>query len=137
MNLYYAIVGDAIGSVRRGHSSSIWKGATFMGLTLCLYFNILTLSMATQLFVGYNTITKIEQCLLPLPNGYSHVVTIVIPCMCIIYFLVFYKKKYIYIYRKYKYRNGKLFLIYFFGSMLLFMGIALLRDYFFKVGAFR
>ena len=126
MNLYYAIIGDALHSVRKTSNRNSWKSSTIIVFAIYLYFNILTLFVAIDLFLGYNIMNEIEYHLRPiLAIQYSSFVIMFILCLCIIYFLVFYKKKYIYIYRKYKYRKGKLFIAYITASSLLFFGIAL------------
>ena len=63
-----------------------------------------------------------------LTNALWTIVALFIPRMTVTYFFVFYNKKYEYILRKYKFRNGKLLLIYFFSTVILMFGFSLLNN---------
>ena len=136
MNLYYAIVGDALHSIRKTKNKYNWKTVMFIYLTIYLFLNLLTLSMAIQLFTGYNPMIEILLWLPSFRSGHTYYIIMLIPCIFIVYFLIFYKNRYIYIYRNYKHRKGKLLIAYFIVSPILFFGLALLRDYLLKVGPF-
>lgn len=59
----------------------------------------------------------------------SFFISYLLPFLLINYYLIFYKEKYKAILLKYKYRNGKLFLSYFFGSigvMILYFFVSFL-----------
>jgi len=127
MNLYYTMIADLLHPVENKKTG--WKPILFIQLTIWLYFNILTLSMTIQLFTGYDPINEFLLCLPPFRSGHTYMIIQIIPCICFVYFLIFFKKRYIYISRKYhKHRNGKLFIIYFIGTIILFFAILLLRD---------
>ena len=144
MNLYYTMIADLLHPVENKKEG--WKPTLFILLTTWLGLNFLTLFLAIQIFSGYNIdiiiVTKIEKCLPPVFNvliesGHSGHIIKLIPCICIVYFSVFFKKRYIYISRKYhKHENGKLFLIYLIVSPIIFFGLVLLRDYFLTTGSF-
>ena len=126
MNLYYAIIGDAIHTKRKSKDKHGWSLLVFWLFSGFLMFNMFTLFSVIKLFTGYNIAIGIEQCLPgALSSKWGFIIFIFASCMCIIYFSIFYKKKYIYIYRNYKHRKGKLFIAYFVVSFVLMYGIAL------------
>jgi len=128
MNLYYAIIGDALHSVRKTDNKYRWKDLVFSFFSAFLLFNILTVFSVIDLFTGFNIVIEFEQCLPPaLPMKFSFIAFFGILSMCIIYFSIFYKAKYRYIYRNYKHRKGKLLIAYFVVSGLLFSGFLLLK----------
>ena len=128
MNLYYAIIGDALHTIRKNKNKYIWKSLVFWFFSAFLLFNIFALSGIIDFFTGYNILIKIEQCLPgALSSKWGFIIFLYSSCMCIIYFSIFYKKKYMYIYRNYKYRKGKLFISYVIVTWLL--GMALLFIY--------
>jgi len=132
MNLYYAIIGDALHTVRKTKNKYSWKSLIFIPFPFFLLFNIYALSGVIDFFTGYNIGKNfdifITEILPPaLSQKYSGFIILLALCMCIIYFSIFYKQKYIYIYRNYKHRKGKLFISYFIVTWLL--GMALLFIY--------
>jgi len=133
MNLYYAIIGDALHSVRKTDNKYRWKSLVLLFFSAFLMLNVFALSFAIDIFIKYdifNFIDKIVQCLPPVLSGkYSFAIILYTLCICIIYFSIFYKAKYIYIYRNYKHKKGKLLIIYLIVSGVLTFGIALLRNY--------
>lgn len=133
MNIYYAIWADAINYERiKNGGEGHWKPFTFSYMSLLLSFNIATLLSAILFFTGYNIADNIEQ-LVTFPNSklltnFSWaIVTLFIPSMIITYFSVFYKKKYEHILSKYKFRQGKLLLIYFISTVILMFVFSLLN----------
>ena len=135
MNLFYAIWADAIHHEReknggRGH----WKIFLFCAMSLLLSLNIGTLYSAILYFTGYDGPLKIVRWLIPAISGRVHdilwaIITLFIPSMIINYFFVFYKRKYRYIYRKYKFRNGRLLLIYYVLTVILLFGFSLMNKF--------
>ena len=137
MNLYYAIIGDALHTKRKTRKTRKtdnkyeWILIVFLFFSGFLMFNIFSLFVVIDIFTGYNIIIGIEQ-FLPgaLSSKWGFIIFLYSSCMCIIYFSIFHKKKYRYIYRNYKHRKGKLYIAYFIVSGLLFIGTLLLRNYF-------
>ena len=133
MNFYYAIIGDALHSVRKTDNKYRWKSLVLLFFAAFLMLNVFALFFAVDIFIGYdifNIIDGFMQCLPPTLSGkYSFAIILYASCMFIIYFSIFYKAKYICIYRKYRHRKGKMFLTYIVLSGLLTIGIALLRNY--------
>jgi len=126
MNLYYAIIGDALHSVRKTDNKYSWKSLVFIFFTGFLLINIYALTGIIDFFTGYNIIkifeTEIVQCLpQALYRNYSGAIILLASCACIIYFSIFYKQKYIFIYRNYKHRKGKILITYLIVSWLLAM----------------
>lgn len=135
MKWYYTMIADILHPVENKKEG--WKPTLFILLTAWIALNMLTLSLAIQLLTGYNPINEFLLWLPTFRSGHTYLIIQLIPCICIVYFSIFYKKRYIYISRKYhKHGNGKLFLIYLIVSPILFFGLALLRDYLLKVGPF-
>ena len=126
MNLYYAIIGDALHTVRKTKNKYIWKSIVFSFFSAYLLVNLITLFAAIKFFTGYDFFSIFEQFSQP---ALSFSITLYAFCMCIIYFSIFFKAKYIYIYRNYKHRKGKLFISYIIITTLLGMGMALLFIY--------
>jgi len=52
-------------------------------------------------------------------NVLGHIFLFILPCLAINYLLIFRKKKYKELLKKYPYYNGKLFIVYFVVSMML------------------
>jgi len=128
MNLYYAIIGDALHTVRKTKNKYSWKSLVFLFFTFYLLINIYALSGIIDFFTGYNILAEFEQCLPPALSGkFPFTIFLCTLCLCIIYFSIFFKAKYIYIYRNYKYRKGKFFITYIIVTCLL--GMALLFIY--------
>lgn len=134
MNIYYAIWADAINYERiKNGGENHWKLFTFSYMSLLLSFNIATILCAILLFTGYNVAEKIEQFITftsskLLTDLSWAIVTLFVPSMIITYFSVFYNQKHEYILSRYKFRQGKLLLIYFVLTMVLFFGISLLNQ---------
>ena len=101
-------------------------------MSLLVSLNILALLSLSLFVTGYDIGALIEQ-LVTFPQSELltdftwAIVTLFIPSMMINYFFVFYKKKYEYILDKYKFRNGKLLLIYFISTIVLMFGFSLLN----------
>lgn len=134
MKIYYALWADAINyEIIKNGGEGHWKPFTFSYMSLLLSFNIATLLSAILFFTGYNIADKIEQ-LVTFPNSelltnFSWaIVSLFIPSMMITYFLIFHKKKYNRILIKYKFKQGKLLLVYFILTIVLMFGFGLLNS---------
>lgn len=133
MNIYYALWADAINYERiRKRGDKDWKIFTFCYMSILLSFNIIACFSAILFFTGYNIALEIMQYLTffsskVLNNITWAIVTLFIPSMTLTYFFIFYNKKYEYILSKYKFRGGKLLLIYFLTTVILMFGFSLLN----------
>jgi len=133
MNIFYAIWADAINyEVIRNGGAQHWKFFTFSYMSIMVSFNIVALLCLNLFLTGYDIGALIAQ-LVTFPQSKLltdftwAIVTLYIPSMMINYFFVFYKKKYEYILDKYKFRNGKLLLIYVISTIVLMFGFSLLN----------
>ena len=54
MNFYYAIIGDALHSIRKTKNKHKWKFAVYVYFTYNLALNILAFFISIQIFTGYN-----------------------------------------------------------------------------------
>ncbi len=133
MNIYYALWADAINYERiKNGGAEHWKVFTFCYMSILLSFNIIACFSAILFFTGYNIAWEIKQYLMffqskLLTNALWAIVALFIPSMVVTYFFVFHKKKYEYILSNYKFRNGRLLLIYFILTVILMFGFSLLN----------
>lgn len=133
MNIYYALWADAINYERiRNGGAGHWKVFTFGYMSILLSFNIMTLLSLILFLTGYDITSKIYEVLMSFQSKLLRdfiwaIVVLFIPSMVVTYFFVFHKKKYEYILSKYKFRNGRLLLIYFILTVILMFGFSLLN----------
>lgn len=134
MNIYYALWADAINYERiRNGGEGHWKPFTFCYMSLLLSFNIATLLSVILFFTDYNITSKIYELLRSFQSKLLRdfiwaIVVLFIPSMVVAYFFIFHKKRYKYILSKYKFRNGRLLLIYFISTVILMFGFSLLNN---------
>lgn len=133
MNIYYAIWADAINYERiKNGGAGHWKVFTFSYMSILLSFNLLTLLSLILFLTGYDITSKIYEVLLLFKSKLLRdfiwaIVVMFAPSMTVTYFFVFYNKKYEYILSNFKFRNGKLLLIYFFATVILMFGFSFLN----------
>ncbi len=133
MNIYYAIWADAINYVRiKNAGEGSWKVFTFCYMSILLSFNIIACISAILFFTGKNITSGIYEVLMLIHSKLLRdfiwaIIVLFIPSMCTTYFFVFRKRKYKDILSKYKFRNGKLVLIYFLLTVVLMFGFSLLN----------
>ena len=133
MNIYYALWADAINYERiRNGGAGHWKVFTFSYMSILLSLNIMTLLSLILFLTDYDITSKIYEILMSFQSKLLRdfiwaIVVLFIPSMVVTYFFVFYKKKYEYILSKYKFRNGRLLLIYFILTVILMFGFSLLN----------
>lgn len=133
MNIYYALWADAINYERiRNGGAGHWKGFTFSYMSILLSLNIMSLLSLILFLTGYDITSKIYEVLMSFQSKLLRdfiwaIVVLFIPSMGFTYFFVFHKKKYEYILSKYKFRNGRLLLIYFILTVILMFGFSLLN----------
>lgn len=122
IGIYYRIWVDVIQKAKsRPENQGNWSMGTMMLMTISMTMNLLLLLTILQRHVLGSFFYKIELSFLPksLNNAVTFVVLFVLPCVLINYVLIFYKRRYEKLLKKYPYRNGRLFLTYFLISMLL------------------
>lgn len=133
MNIYYALWADAINYERiRNGGAGHWKVFTFSYMSILLSLNIMTLLSLILFLTGYDITSKIYEVLMSFQSKLLRdfiwaIVVLFIPSMVVTYFFVFHKKKYEYILSKYKFKNGRLLLIYFILTVILMFGFSLLN----------
>jgi hypothetical protein len=133
MNIYYALWSDAINYERiRNGGSGHWKVFTFCYMSILLSLNLIACFSAILFFTGYNLALEIKQYLMffqseLLTNALWAIVALFMPSTVVTYFFVFHNKKYEYILSKYKFRNGRLLLIYFLLTVISMFGFSLLN----------
>ena len=133
MNIYYALWADAINYERiRNGGAGHWKVFTFSYMSILLSLNIMTLLSLILFLTGYDLTSKIYEVLMSFQSKLLRdfiwaIVVLFITSMVVTYFFVFHKKKYEYILSKYKFRNGRLLLIYFILTVILMFGFSLLN----------
>jgi hypothetical protein len=133
MNIYYALWADAINYERiRNGGAGHWKVFTFSYMSILLSLNIMTLLSLILFLTDYDITSKIYEILMSFQSKLLRdfiwaIVVLFIPSMVVTYFFVFHKKKYEYILSKYKFRNGRLLLIYFILTVILMFGFSLLN----------
>ena len=120
--LYYRIWVDCISRARRQPDSrQSWQTNCMIFMTLAMTFNFILAMTIFEEYVLKNYFYKLDFSLLPvrINNVLSYLILFILPCVVINYLLIFRKRKYEKLLKKYPYYNGKLFLIYFLISMLL------------------
>lgn len=122
MKLFYRIWVDCIIRLQsRESNKNDWKIKGMISMTFAMTFNFVLLMIVMQREILGFFFYEIN---LPSLSGFAnYIATIallyVFPCLIANYFLVFRKKKYERLQKKYGYQNGKLFLRYFLISVLL------------------
>ena len=135
-NIYFALWADAINYERlKNGGEGYWKWFTFIYMTALHGFNILTFYLIIKVVTGFN-ITKYTNNWFFIFEKESHnglcwsFFMMYIPCMLIIYFVIFYKRKYKDILKQYPFQNGKLLIIYCLGTFVfMFISMWLNKSY--------
>jgi hypothetical protein len=98
-----------------------WKTGTMIFMTLAMAFNFLLMMTILEKYFFKNYFYKIELPFFPnrVNNAISYLILFIFPCIVINFLLIFHKKRYEKLLKKYPYYNGKLFILYFSISMLL------------------
>ena len=121
MNIYYEIWTDCITKARSlPKNKSDWKLYTLLFMSMAMALNLVfILFILAEIKITYKIFiipvdifpgTKIDAFI-------SFFISYLLPFLIINYYFVFFKEKYKTILLKYKFRNGKLFLSYFFGCV--------------------
>ncbi len=122
IGLYYRIWVDCIRRARRQPDNrQNWQIGCMIFMTLPMAFNFILAMTILEEHVFKNYFYKVDLTFLPvrINNVLSYIVLFILPCVVINYLLIFKKRKYEKLLKKYPYYNGKLFLVYFLISMLL------------------
>lgn len=133
MKLFYEIWVDCIVKLQsRPDNKNSWRflSMTFMTMAMALNFLMLLL-LLPQVFKFYYLDINIfpGKKLDALIAGF---ILFVLPPLCLNYFLIFRSNNYLMLIKKYTYRNGRLFMLYFFTSIsipLLFSIIVIVINY--------
>lgn len=121
--LYYRIWVDFIKRIQLQPAidRQNWKIRAMMGMTLPMVFNFILIMTVLEKYVFKKYFYKIEFTFLPLRinNVLSYLVLFILPCVLINYLLIFRNKRYKKLLDRYPYYKGRLFLTYFFVSVIL------------------
>ena len=122
MSIYYRIWADAIGfeKAKHGHLRN-WKPYAILGITFCQGLNFATILLLIGTWIKSSFFLTID--IFPgrmLDGAVSGILTLFVPFLIINYFLIFNKQKYKVIIKQYPFRNGKLYIVYFAVSIVLF-----------------
>lgn len=132
LELYYRIWVDAIKRAKsRPENKENWPLGTMVFMSLSMTLNLLLIMTILQKHILNKYFYRIELNFLPkyVSNVVSFTALFILPCILLNYFLIFYRRRYEKLIKKYPYKDGKLFLTYFLISMflpliLLILGIA-------------
>ncbi len=134
MKIYFSVWTDAINYERiKNGGESHWKIFTLLYMSLLMAINIISFTSAILYFTSYDLGLIVMSLIDKFLNnkGLSNIVWFFIigffPCLSINYFCVFHKKRYNYILEKYKFKNGRLLLIYFFLTFIVLIIFSLLN----------
>ena len=136
ISLYKSIWSDAINYERiKNGGESHWKLFTFVYMTLILSLNVITiLSLIRFIFnieVGEFLMMLFKR-IIDNKTGLNFLwffIVAILPSSLINYMLVFYNNRYENILEKYKFKQGKLSVIYFIITVISFFGVSLIKKY--------
>lgn len=136
ISMYKSIWSDAINYERiKNGGETHWKAFTFTYMTAFMSLNLITFLSLIQSITKFDIgILLMNKILLLVDNeAFSNLIwffTIaVIPSSLINYIFVFYNQRYKNILEDYKFKQGKLLLIYFILTVISFFGISLIKKY--------
>lgn len=122
LSLYYRIWIDLIKRAKsRSENRENWPKMTMIFMTVAMSLNLSLFMSILEKHILERPFYDIELNFLSkhLSNVVSFMILFVLPCALINYFLIFYRHRYKKLLEKYPSKDGKLFLAYFFISMLL------------------
>lgn len=123
-NLYYEIWVDAIVFEKTKHGDMRnWKPFTLIPISILQginlltgFFGLVTFDIRLDIFFDFNFFPG------EMLDGFlSGFITLFLPFIILNYFLIFKGRKYDVLIKKYKYRKGKYYLIYFLTTILIFI----------------
>lgn len=124
LSLYYKIWVDAIVYEKTKHGDMRnWKLYTLIPISvlqginlLTVFFGLSTFNIKLDIFFDLNLFPG------EMLDGFlSGFITLFLPFLILNYLLVFHRKKYDDLIERYDYRNGKLYMIYFLTTILIFI----------------
>jgi len=124
MKLYYTIWVDAIQKANssKNQNRDMWKFYTMIGISMAMAINFITFMAILQRNILQKSFYNLELNIFPgtkLNALISFIILFLLPPMIMNYLLIFRKKRYELLVKKYKYYNGKVFMGYFLGSIAL------------------
>ncbi len=122
LGLYYKIWVDCIVRMKQQpENKQNWRTKTMIFMTLSMSANFILVMTILEKHVFRNYFYKIDFSFLPtrLNNLLAYLFLFILPCITLNYLLIFRNKRYENLIKKYKYHNGKIFVIYFSISLLL------------------
>lgn len=121
-NLFYLVWVDCITSgMKNPKNNGKWKEMAMIFMTIAMTSNLLLLLTILQKHIlGYYFYWfDIEFLPQYLSNILTYFILLVLPCVCVNYFFIFYKKRYAILIKRYRTYNGRLFGAYFAVSLLV------------------
>lgn len=123
MSCYYSLWADAIGfeKAKHGHIRN-WKPYVLIGVTFCQGLNLATVLLLMSNWVKIPFFLPID--FFPgkmIDGAISGIITLFLPLLILNYFLVIRAGRYKKIVRKYPYRKGKYYIMYFLLSVLMLL----------------
>lgn len=122
-NLYYNIWVDAIVNIKKNpQHKHDWKFYSMFFMTILTSLNFITVLMWLG-FLGLKTTSlKINVFSGTILDSFAiYLIQFALPCFLLNYFFIFYKDKYKRLIEEHEDRKGKLFLIYLFGTIGVFI----------------
>jgi hypothetical protein len=133
LGLYYSIWVDFIIRARSQPANKAdWPQKTILIMSVCMAFNFVLIMYVLQQYIIGKFFYTLN--LNPLPRQLDYFLNFAIlfflPCLAINYFLIFARKRYEVLLRKYRYRKGRLFIVY--ASVSIWLPIILVWMMFFS-----
>jgi hypothetical protein len=122
LSLYYKIWVDCILRIRQQpENKQNWRTKAMMFMTFAMSANFILIMTILEKHAFKHYFYKIDFSFLPtrLNNLLAYLFLFILPCLALNYLFIFRKKRYENLIKRYKYHNGKLFLVYFLISLLL------------------
>jgi hypothetical protein len=135
LGLYYRIWVDCITRAKsQPANKQNWVWGSMFLMTISMAFNLALIMIILQQYVFEYFFYTINMDFLPRQVSYlfNFIILFFLPCAALNYFLIFRNMRYVKLLKKYPYYNGKLFLIYFLGSLLLPVILVWIKVIFFQ-----
>ena len=127
VGLYYRLWVDCILNIKEKDDTN-WKTKSIISMNLAMVFNFVFFMVIIQKYIlGY----FFYEVSFPFLSKYwenvaSFIILFIMPCLLINYFLIFYKKRYEIILKKYPYNKGKLIVSYILISVFVPIALVLI-----------
>jgi len=121
LKLYYRIWADAIiyEQTKNGHFRN-WKFYTLVPISMIMGVNLLTVSLVVGKVFDLWILGFLNINLFPIESVnkvLAGIITLFLPFIFFNYFIVFHKKQYKWIVKKFPYKQGRVYLVYVLGSL--------------------